>query len=318
MGLGPVAVLEPSTAAMRARVGALCPDFDLRFPTSGAPEDFADVVRDARYVVTRGLRFPPEVLDVAPAVELIHQWGTGTDGIPLDKARARGTVVARSPGVNAPTVAEATVALMLAALRRLPQAHSTLRAGGWEMPDLWKQARDLGCCRVGLVGMGAIGTEVARRLAGFGCEILYTRASGPLRDSPLRFADLGAILEECDVVSLHLPVTAATTHLLDAAAIARMKPGAVLVNTSRGRLVDEAALIEALRAGHLGAAALDVFAVEPVDAHNPLLKLDNTVTLPHVAGRTLDNFDRMVSHWAGNIRAHAEGRGIDAACLVEA
>lgn len=316
MGIGPVAVLEPITGEAQARIKAICEGFDLRFPRSGAPEDFTEIIGDARYVVTRGLRFPPEVLDQANALELIHQWGTGIDGIPLDKARERGISVARSPGINAPTVAEGTIALMLATLRRLPQVHANFRAGQWDMPDLWKQSRDLGGCTVGLVGMGAIAHEVAKRLRGFGCEVIYTRASGPSPDLDLRFVALPQLLAEADIVSLHLPLTETSRHLIGAEAIAQMKPEAILVNTSRGGVVDESALIAALREGRLGAAGLDVFDTEPADPENPLLGLDSTVTLPHVAARTLDNFDRMVSHWAGNIRAHAEGRQIDPACIV--
>ncbi|SFE94182.1 2-hydroxyacid dehydrogenase [Roseivivax sediminis] len=318
MRIGPVAILEPASEKMRARVAELCPDFDLAFPKSGDPADFAEVVAEARYVVTRGLRFPEAVLAEAPKLELIHQWGTGVDGIPVAAATARGITVARSPGVNAPTVAESTLALMLATLRRLPQVHGALRGGQWEQPDLWREARDLGGCTVGLVGMGAIGAEVAKRLAGFGCEVIYTRASGPLVGSPLRFARLEDLLAEADVVSLHLPLAPATRGMIDAGAFDRMAPGAVLINTSRGGLVDEAALIAALERGQLSAAGLDVFAEEPVAPDNPLLAMDEVVTLPHVAGRTLDNFDRMVSHWAGHIRAHAEGRAIDPACLVSA
>lgn len=316
MAIGPVAVLEPTTGEARARIETICAGLDLRFPKSGAPEDFAEVVGDAQYVVTRGLRFPPEVLDQAPNVKLIHQWGTGIDGIPLDKARERGISVARSPGMNAPTVAEATIALMLATLRHLPKVHAAFRAGQWDMPDLWKEARDLGACTVGLVGMGAIGQEVAKRLKGFGCEVIYTRASGPSRDMDLTFADLPELLGKADVVSLHLPLMDSTRHLIDAGTIAQMKQGAVLINTSRGGLVDEPALIAALDDGRLSAAGLDVFEIEPTPVDNPLLAHENTVTLPHVAGRTLDNFDRMVSHWAGNIRAHAEGRGIEPTCMV--
>lgn len=316
MRIGPVAVLEPSTQEMRERIAWLCPGFDLRFPASGAPEDFADVVGDAVYVVTRGLRFPAEVMAQAPKLTLIHQWGTGIDGIPLQEARERGITVARSPGVNAPTVAEATLGLMLCGLRRIPQVHASLRRGQWETPDLWKQARDLGGLTVGLVGMGAIGTRVAALLDPFGCDVMYTRASGPLPDSDLRYADLETLLAESDVVSLHLPLTDATRGMIDARALERMKRGSLLVNTSRGGLIDEPALIEALHAGRPGAAALDVFAVEPVDPQNPLLRMEQCVTLPHVAGQTLDNFDLMVSHWAGNIRDHAEGRDIDPACLV--
>lgn len=316
MSIGPVAVLEPITGEAQARIKAICEGFELRFPKSGAPEDFTEIIGGAKYVVTRGLRFPPEVLDKANALELIHQWGTGVDGIPLDKARDKGVKVARSPGINAPTVAEGTIALMLATLRRLPQVHADFRSGQWDMPDLWKQSRDLGSCTVGLIGMGAIAQEVVKRLRGFSCDVIYTRASGPYPDLDLRFVDLPQLLAEADIVSLHLPLTETSRHLIDAKAIARMKPSAILINTARGGVVDEEALIAALREGRLGAAGLDVFDTEPADPDNPLLGLDNTVTLPHVAARTLDNFDRMVSHWAASIRAHAEGRQIDPACIV--
>lgn len=316
MAIGPVAVLEPASPEMRRRIEALCEGFDLRFVASSEVADFLQVVGDARYVVTRGLRFPVEVLEQAEALRLIHQWGTGVDGIPLDAARARGITVLRSPGLNAPTVAEATLGLMLATLRRLPAVHAAFRSGQWEMPDLWREVRDLGACRVGIVGMGAIGRETARRLRGFDCAMQYTRASGPDPALDLPYAPLDDLLATSDVVSLHLPLTPATRHLLDAAALERMKPGAVLINTSRGGLVDEAALLAALDSGHLSAAGLDVFETEPVSGPHPLLAHPRTVTLPHVSGRTLDNFDRMVSHWAGNIRAHATGDTIDPACVV--
>lgn len=303
---------------MRARIETLCPDFDLRFAASGDPTDFAEALGEARYAVTRGLRFPAAALDDAAKLELIHQWGTGTDGIPIEAARARGISVARSPGVNAPTVAEATLALMLATLRRLPQVHNSVRAGQWEQPDLWREARDLGSLTVGLVGMGAIGAEVAKRLAGFGCEVIYTRASGRIPKCSLRFAPLDTLLAECDVASLHLPLTDTTRGMINADALASMKQGAVLINTSRGGLVDEAALVAALARGQLSGAGLDVFASEPVSPDNPLLSMPQVVTLPHVAGRTLDNFNRMVSHWANNIRSHVAGREIPPGCLVSA
>lgn len=316
MAIGPVAVLEPASPGMRARIEELCEGFDLRFVSSVESADMRAALAGACYAVTRGLRFPAELLAEAEALEMVHQWGTGIDGIPLDAARARGITVARSPGMNAPSVAEATLALMLATLRRLPQVQAAFRGGSWDQPDLWREARDLGACRVGLIGMGAIGQEVLKRLKGFGCEIAYTRPSGADAALDAQFLPLDELLGWADVISLHLPLTAASKHLIRAETLAAMKPGAVLINTSRGGLVDEAALVAALRSGQLGAAGLDVFETEPVIGPNPLLELPNTVTLPHVAGRTLDNFDRMVRHWSGNIRAHAEGRQIDPACIV--
>ncbi|WP_174804467.1 2-hydroxyacid dehydrogenase [Martelella limonii] len=316
MPIGPVAVLEPASAQMRTRIETLCDGFDLRFVSSIETDDMRTALQGATYAVTRGLRFPAELLAGAGALKMVHQWGTGVDGIPLDVARERGVTVARSPGVNAPTVAEATLALMLATLRRLPQVQQSFRDGAWNQPDLWREARDLGCCRVGLVGMGAIGREVLKRLSGFGCAVAYTKRSGPDNALEVPFMDFDALIGWAEVISLHLPLTAGSKHLIDAKAIAAMKPGAVLINTARGGLVDEAALIDGLRSGQVGAAGLDVFETEPVTGPNPLLDMPNTVTLPHVAGRTLDNFDRMVRHWAGNIRAHAEGRTIDPDCIV--
>ncbi|WP_353475589.1 2-hydroxyacid dehydrogenase (plasmid) [Salipiger sp. H15] len=316
MTIGPVAILEPASAGMRARIEELCEGFDLRFVSSVDVADMRAALEGATYAVTRGLRFPAELLTEAKALKMVHQWGTGIDGIPLDAAKARAITVARSPGMNAPSVAEATLALMLATLRRLPQVQAAFRGGAWDQPDLWREARDLGACRVGLIGMGAIGQEVLKRLKGFGCEIAYTKPSGPDAALDAQFLPFEELLGWADVISLHLPLTPASKHLIRAETIAAMKPGAVLINTSRGGLVDEAALVAALRSGQLGAAGLDVFETEPVTGPNPLLEMPNTVTLPHVAGRTLDNFDRMVRHWSGNIRAHAEGRDIDPACIV--
>ena len=313
---GPVAVLEPMSTDMQAFVRQICPKLELRFPASSNPDDFAVIVADAPYIVTRGIRFPASLLQQAKAVRLIHQWGTGIDGIPLVEAKCRGIVVARSPGVNAPTVADMTIGLMLATLRRIPQLHLTMRAGQWEMKDLWKHAFDLSSATVGLIGFGAIGQQVAARLQGFGCEIMYTKPSGPVAGSSFRFKDMESLLTECNVISLHLPLTSDTHHLIGPEQLALMKPGSVLINTARGALVDERALITALKSEQLAGAGLDVFETEPVTADNSLLGLDSVVTLPHVSGLTRDNLVRMVSHWAANIEAFDEGRPINSDCLV--
>ena len=314
--IGPVAVLDPMDEALRGTIGRVAGDgFDVRFPRSASRDDFAAVLAEARYAVVRAIAVPAALLGEAPNLALIHQWGTGIDGIPLEEARARGITVARSPGVNAPTVADLTVALMLSVLRRIPQTDAALRAGTWETPQLWTAAGDLDGARVGLVGFGAIGQLVARRLAGFDCEVTYWRPSGPADTAGARYATLDDVLA-ADIVSLHLPLTADTRGFLSTERIAAMTPGAILINTSRGPLVDEAALVAALASGHLGGAGLDVFAQEPVAPDNPLLALANTVVLPHVGGRTRTNLDRMVAHWAGNIRRHAEGRPIPQSDLV--
>ncbi|MBM1817724.1 2-hydroxyacid dehydrogenase [Pseudosulfitobacter pseudonitzschiae] len=314
--IGPVAVLDVLTAEVQEQVRGYAAGLDLRFAPSASAQDFAATVRGAPYIVARSLGLSAEVLKQADAVQLVHQWGTGTDGIALDVARMRGIPVARSPGLNAPTVADLTIGLMLATLRRIPQIDATTRAGNWGPAALISGARDLNGMTVGLVGYGAIGQEVARRLSGFGCPVLYHRRSGPIAGSTARHATLDEIFSTCDVVSLHAPLTDSTRHLVGAAQLAQMKPGAFLINTSRGGLVDEAALTTALQSGAIAGAGLDVFAQEPVNPDNPLLALDNVVALPHIGGRTDDNLERMVSHWAANIRAFDAGQGIDPECIV--
>ena len=314
--IGPVAVLDVLTAEVQEQVRGYAAGLDLRFSPSASAQDFAATVRGAPYIVARSLGLPAEVLQQADAVQLVHQWGTGTDGIALDVARARGIPVARSPGVNAPTVADLTIGLMLATLRRIPQIDAATRAGNWGPAALISGARDLNGMTVGLVGFGAIGQEVARRLSGFDCTVLYHRRSGPMADTAARHATLDEIFSTCDVVSLHAPLTDSTRHLVGAAQLAQMKPGAFLINTSRGGLVDEAALTTALQTRAIAGAGLDVFAQEPVNPDNPLLALDNVVALPHIGGRTDDNLERMVSHWAANIRAFDAGQGIDPQCIV--
>lgn len=314
--IGPVAVLDVMSDAMQAKVRAIAHGLDLRFPASTSEADFTDTVRGASYIVARGAGLPEAVLRSTNGLKLVHQWGTGTDQIPLAVAKELGVPVARSPGVNAPTVADLTIAMMLAVLRRLPQHHNNTCAGNWIEDALIPGARDLNGRSVGLIGFGAIGQLVAKRLTGFDCDVMYYRRSGPHEQTTARFAQMDEILSTCDIVSLHLPLTPATQHTLGKAQIAAMKPGAFVVNTGRGGLIDESALITALQAGSLSGAALDVFAQEPVKANNPLLKMDNVVALPHIGGRTEDNLNRMVAHWATNIRAFDAGRGIDEACLV--
>lgn len=315
--IGPVVILEPMAPALQDRVRAMAgDDLQLVFPASARPDECAVLVAGAEYLVLRGLPLPEHMLAGAGRLKLIHQWGTGIDGVPVEAARRRGIPVARCAGVNASTVADLTIGLMLAALRRIPQADAAVKAGGWRMDDLWELAFDLCDARVGLVGFGAIGRLVAQRLSGFGCEVAYSRPSGALAESPLRCEPLKTLLADADVVSLHLPLTPATRQIINRERLFSMKRGAVLINTSRGGLVDEPALVEALESGHLAAAGLDVFAEEPTAPDNPLLGLGNVVTLPHIGGRSRDNLRRMVGRWAGNIRAHAAGGAIPAKDLV--
>jgi D-3-phosphoglycerate dehydrogenase / 2-oxoglutarate reductase len=228
-----------------------------------------------------------EHLDAAPRLRVIARFGTGTDAVDLAAAAARGIVVARTPGANAESVADHAVGLMLAALRHLVAADRAVRAGEWRPPA---RGRELGALTVGIVGYGAVGRAVARRVrAGFGSRVLahdpfLTAADGA------QLVGLEDLLAAADVISLHLP--ASDAPLVDATLLARVRPGAVLVNTARGSLLDEDAVADALRSGRLGAVAVDVLADEPA-TDSPLLAAPNVTVTPHLAALTTQAIDRM-------------------------
>jgi phosphoglycerate dehydrogenase-like enzyme len=190
---------------------------------------------------------------------------------------------------------------MLGALRRLPRFDAALRHGAWSDAALPDGIFEIGGRTIGLVGYGAIPRLLAPVLLALGCRLLYT-ARNAVADALGEWRTLDALLMECDIVSLHLPLTEATTALIDAKALARMKPGAILINTARGGLVDQAALVDALRSGRLAAAGLDVFAQEPPDPADALFALPNVVVTPHIAWLTTGTFDRSFALAAENCR----------------
>ena len=248
-------------------------------------------------------------LERAERCRLVHKLGAGVNTIDIDAASRLGIAVANMPGANAASVAEGTVLLMLAALRRLPQLDRATRAGaGWPSdPSLGETVRDIGGCTVGLVGYGNIAKRVETIVASMGAQVVHTSTRD---DGSPDWRTLPDLLAGSDIVSLHLPLTPATTHLLDAAALARTKAGAVVVNTSRGPIIDENALAAALRDGRIAAAGLDVFAVEPVPADNPLLDLDNVVLTPHVSWYTVDTMRRYLAEAVDNCRRMRDGEDL--------
>ena len=252
---------------------------------------------------------PLSAADLAGATraKLVHKFGAGVNTVDIDAAGRHGIAVANMPGANAPSVAEGTLLLMLAALRRLPVLDHATRAGrGWPSdPQLGETVRDIGACTVGLGGYGNIARQVETIVAAMGATVLHTST----RDDGLAtWRTLPELLAASDIVSLHLPLTADTDGLIDRAALAGMKPDAVLVNTSRGPIVDEVALADALRGGRLAAAGLDVFTTEPVRADNPLLDLDNVVLTPHVTWYTVDTMRRYLVEAVANCRRLRDGQ----------
>ena len=294
----------PELASRLASLGldiVTCPEQDAALLAQLLPD--ADVL----WHVLKPCTAP--MIAAAPKLRLIQKIGVGVNTIDLDAARAHGIAVCNLPGTNAPAVAELTLLLMLAALRRLPRFDAATRAGlGWSLdPAMQDGLGELGGRTVGLIGYGAVPRALAPVLAALGCRVLYTTRT-PRPDAAARFVPLDELLAVSDVVSLHLPLAEETVNLLDAARLARMKRGAVLVNTARGGLVDQTALTDALRSGRLAAAGLDVFAHEPADPADPLFHLDNVVLTPHVGWLTTGTFDRSFSIAAENVRRLQSGK----------
>jgi D-3-phosphoglycerate dehydrogenase len=255
-------------------------------------DDFVDLARGSVAAIVSTDRVTAEILDALPQLRIVARCGVGLDTIDVDAATNRGVLVTTARGANEEAVADHTVGLMLALLRRLIPDDRLVRSGAWsrDRPFL---ASDLHGKTVGLLGLGAIGRAVARRLAGFDVRLLAHDPAVASGAGEVMLVALPELLGESDVVTLHLPLLAETWGLIGGPELARMKRGAILVNTSRGEIVDEAALADALRSGHLAGAGIDVFEHEP-PAESPLLRLgDRVVLTPHVAGLTRESVRAM-------------------------
>ncbi len=226
-----------------------------------------------------------EALQAADLLIVISRYGVGLDNVDLEYARKRNIIVTNTPGSNSVSVAELAIGLILALIRQIPQATEATRSGGWPRVNGFS----LEGKTVGIVGFGSIGKQLARRLAGFECRIL---AYDPYPDLPfaaqigVQITPLDELLGQSDIISLHLPLTPSTHGIVDEVFLSRIKPGAFLINTARGDIVDEADLYACLQSGRLAGAALDVFCQEPPDPANPLLSLPNVITTPHMGAHT--------------------------------
>ena len=244
-----------------------------------------------------------DVIAAAPRLRLIQKIGVGVNTIDLDAARRRAIAVCNMPGTNSQAVAEMALLLILATLRRINRLDSAVRAGkGWELPlPLQDSFGEVAGRTVGLVGYGAVPRCLAPVLQAMGARVLFTCLSLK-SDAVGEPRGFDALLAESDIVSLHVPLTAETAQLLNATSLSRMKPGAILVNTARGGLVDESALVDALQRGHVAGAGLDVFEEEPTPTQSALLALENVVLSPHVAWLTGETMERSLSVAVENCR----------------
>lgn len=265
----------------------------------------ADVLLHVLHPVTGNM------IAAAPKLKLIQKIGVGLDAIDQEAAKAREIAVCNMPGTNTQAVVELTLGLMLSVLRGIPMLNHRLRTtGAWALPPAAQgQFGEIAGKVVGLVGYGQVARRLAIVLDALGAEVLI-HARHPITPETGSFATKEELLTHSDIMSLHIPETSETHHWLDAAALDQMKPGTIVINTARGAVIDEAALLGALKSGHLGGAGLDVFEMEPLAADAPILSAPNLVALPHVAWLTRDTLDRSLQAACANIVKLSNGESL--------
>jgi glycerate dehydrogenase len=288
---------------------------ELEIHPRSAPGEVLERAAGAEVLLTNKVVLDADRLAQLPDLQYIGVTATGTNVVDLAAAKAKGIVVTNVPAYSTPSVAEHVFALLLALARRV-EGHSTLvRDGRWSEAldfSFWEgELVELSGRRLGLVGFGAIAQAVARIALAFGMRVMVTTAHPERHRGELpgvTFHSLEELLAGSDVVSLHCPLTPETEHLLDARRLALMRPGAFLLNTGRGPLIDEAALAAALNAGHLAGAGLDVLSSEPPPLSNPLLQARNCLITPHIAWATRASRSRLLEVVAANVGAFLAGK----------
>ncbi len=287
--------------------------FDLHtLPGNASPADIAAAMREAEYLLGFVRFLPDEAYADAKRLKLVQVLSAGYDRVNIAGARKVRVPICQNGGANSVAVAEHTLMLMLAVYRKLTTFHQNVAAGRWHQGiprtvDVYELAGKT----VGLIGLGNIGQQVAKRVQAFDAKIIYydTFRRSPEEEARLgvEYVPLQTLLETADVVSLHVPLNDETRQMIDGEALGRMKPKAILINTCRGEVVDEPALVEALQKGRILAAGLDTQEQEPADPSNPLLTLPNVTLTPHSAGPTVDSFTKRFGNGYANIQRVANG-----------
>ena len=275
---------------------------------SGSEDEIIRVIRDAEVIVTQMAPLTARVFAAAPGLKLVICTRGGPVNVNLRAATERGIAVCSTPGRNAVAVAEYTLLLMLAALRRLPEAHTSLAGGQWRsgLYAYSESGGEIAGSVVGVVGLGEIGRRVAASVRAMGATVIAHDPHTTSSDG-IELVALGELLDRADIVTLHARLTPETRHMIGAAELTRMRAGGILVNTARGGLLDYDAALHALESGRLAALALDVFPEEPVPATWPLLRARGVVLSPHLAGATRQTAARAAATAANELDRYARG-----------
>ena len=249
------------------------------------------------------------VIAGAPRLRVISNLGVGVDNIDLEAATRAGIAVGHTPGVLTEATADLAFGLLMATARRIAEADRHVRAGKWRTwGPMTMLGRDVHSSTLGLIGFGAIGQAMARRASGFGMRVLYLKHPSSKRVAGAAAVSLPRLLAESDFISIHVPLTPKTRHMISVREFALMKPGAILINTARGAVVDQRAMVAALKSGRLGGAGLDVTDPEPIAHRDPLLRFDNVVITPHIGSASIATRANMAAIAADNILAVFSGR----------
>lgn len=295
--------------------------FELVRPTSLTDkEEHLRLLQDADYIIAGRIPVTAEYIAAAPKLKMIQKWGIGVDKIDCKAAEERNIPVNITAGSNAIPVAELAVGLMLAVNRKIPYVSRTMREGRWVRTEMRAQCYMMNGKRVGLLGIGNIAKKVAKMVRGFDMEVVYYDVFrlSPEQETELQvhYLPFDELIRTSDIISVHVPLTDQTQGMIGAEQFQSMKEGAVLINTARGPIVDEEAMIHALQSGRLRGAGLDAFAQEPVDPSNPLLQMDNVVCTCHIGGAASDNVIPVTEHAYRNIAAFSKGEPVPARDVV--
>jgi len=269
----------------------------ISLPPGADEASLQELAPEADALITRGgIKVTRKTMVSSPRLRAVGVHGIGCDHVDLEAARELGKVVFNTPAALTETVAEMTLALMLALTRRVVSADKAVRAGEWSRKYGDLRGTEIMGKTVGIVGLGRIGSAVARRLKRFGVELIYHDMIGnPGLEAEIGIERVGLddLLRSSDIITLHLPYTPGTHHLISCREIGMMRDGARVVNTARGRIIDQEALVEALRLGKVAGAALDVFEEEPLDPGSPLASMDNVILTPHLGASSNEAMERM-------------------------
>lgn len=291
----------------------LLPESQFELEAVDTPEAY-ETMTDAEIMILRIFKAPAEVIERNKNLKMILRWGAGYDSVDIQAAGERGILVTNTPGANAGAVAELAVMLMLAVGRKLLCHHESLRQGEWSKNTFLNSSYSLNNKIVGIIGAGNIGRQVAKRVQAFGAKTQYydefKLTPAMETEFSLPYVTFEELIKTSDIITLHIPLTDQTKHIIGAKELERMKPGAIVINTARGGLVDDCALAAAVRDGRLRGAGLDGVEREPLSPDDELLQDPNIIVTPHVGGGTADIGDVILPMLAQDIRDFADGNDV--------